>query len=66
DLYSWGRIFLHALLGELPSGTQRPSDATLANLPTKLRQFVMDCVALNPARRPRDFSSILKVLEKWQ
>ncbi len=64
DLYSWGRIFVHAAMGELSErGDER---LTNGEIPNVVREVVMQCVAITRSRRPVDMKSILKVLRRWE
>ena len=64
DIYSWGRIFVHAASGELPERGEEslPHDDII---PAVVREIVMQSVELSPSKRPSDMSTILKALQVW-
>jgi len=64
DVYSWGRIFVHAATGEL---VERGSeDVANVEIPDALKALVSQCVAITRSQRPADMKAILKVLKGWQ
>ena len=63
DLYSWGRIFVHAATGKLP-GRGEESLAEV-RLPDGVREIVMQCVAVPRSQRPTGMKSVLKALKTW-
>lgn len=63
DLYSWGRIFVHAAGGSLGErGTERVSDP---QIPADVRQVVLQCVAAARSQRPPDMDAVLSVMKAW-
>jgi serine/threonine protein kinase len=63
DLYSWGRIFVHAAEGSLSArGTERLSDP---RIPEPVRQAVLQAVATARSERPADIDAVLAVMKAW-
>ena len=61
DLYSWGRIFVHAATGRLP---ERGKDQlTAGQIPDAVRQVVLECVALPRSKRPDNMNTVLAALK---
>ena len=66
DLYSWGRILVHAVLGKLPSvGTEKEA-LIVSRLPKKVCEIACACVALPCQDRPANMGEVLKVLRGWK
>lgn len=63
DLYSLGRIFLHAASGMLPAAGE-----TIAcpSVPPRVRDIVERCVNLVPDLRPKSIDEVLHALDDWQ
>lgn len=64
DLYSWGRIFVHAATGALPEPGEE--DLSRTEVPESVRQMVMKCVAVGRSQRPADTKTLLKILKAWR
>ena len=63
DLYSWGRIFVHAATGELSErGAERLPQG---EFPDVVREVVLQCVAITRSQRPSDMKLILNALRRW-
>lgn len=65
DVYSWGRILVHAVCGELPPPGQETPWLAESALPPAIRRLATACVALPPSERPASFGEILGKLKKW-
>ena len=65
DIYSWGRIFVHAATGSL---CERGEEELPSNdiIPEAVRSIVMQSVELLPADRPSDMKVILNALKGWE
>jgi len=63
DLYSWGRIFVHAATGRLPERGQE--QLTDERMPDLVRQVVLQCVAVPRSKRPDNMSMVLTALKAW-
>ena len=63
DVYSWGRIFVHAATGSLP---ERGSES-LGNvdIPDRIRDVVLQAVSLVRSDRPNNMKPLLKALKGW-
>lgn len=63
DLYSWGRIFVHAANGSLPDRGEETLGRT--DVPEPVRRFVLQCVAMPRSKRPPNATKLLKALRAW-
>ena len=66
DIYSWARIVIHLVLGELPAKGKEKSRLVEAGLPTKIESLLIKCVSVSWRSRPSDFDKVLSVLEAWK
>ena len=65
DVYSWGRIFVHAATGTLiDRGEESLPEGDM--IPPPVRDVVMQSVQVPPSLRPRDMKPILKALKVWE
>jgi serine/threonine protein kinase len=65
DLYSWGRVFVHCLLGHLPDPVADADAVRNATLPATVRTVLISCLALPKSDRPASVADVLKALKKW-
>lgn len=65
DLYSWGRILVHAALGELPEKVCE-RDWVRLELPKQVESLVRRCVAPNRSKRPESVDEILVGMAGWK
>jgi serine/threonine protein kinase len=63
DLYSFGRIFVHAATGKLPERGKEQLPA--ASIPEAVRNIVLQCVAVPRSQRPESISTVLAALKGW-
>lgn len=63
DLYSWGRIFVHAATGSLPERGEE--EAVGKRLPEPVRDIVLQCVAVPQSKRPDSINTIIGALKVW-
>ena len=66
DIYSWGRIAVRLLLGELPKKGTELKQVAAAKLPKKVETMLGKCVSVNWRSRPKTFDTVLKVLDTWK
>lgn len=64
DLYSWGRLFVHAAEGTLPE--RGAEQITRSDVPGRIKGIVQDCLATGRSQRPASMQVVLKVLNTWQ
>jgi serine/threonine protein kinase len=65
DLYSWGRVFVHALLGHLPEPGPDANAVRSSGLPPAVRAVLIACLALPKSDRPAAVADVQKVLKRW-
>lgn len=65
DLYSWGRVFVHALTGRLPDLGTDVAAVRDSALPAAVRATVAACLAVPPSDRPVSAADVLKAIRKW-
>lgn len=65
DVYSWARIGIHALLGELPEAGEE--ETLLARLPlsVSVRECLLASASIFRSDRPSSISEVIKVTEAW-
>ena len=66
DLYSWGRIAIQLLLGELPEKGLEPKRIKTSELPTQMQKLLLSCVSVSWRLRPSGFGEVLKVMNSWK
>lgn len=66
DVYSWGRIAIHMLLGELPEKGSESSHIQATNLPAAIQKMLLSCVAISWRKRPSGFEEVLKLMKSWK
>ena len=64
DIYSWGRLFVHAACGELPDRGRELGKLRQVELPESLVQIVCACVRLPRSERPGNVGSVLDALKE--
>ena len=64
DIYSWGRMFVHAANGELSE--RGAEDISTVEIPAPVRDLVMQCVRIPRSQRPDKMYDVLGVLKRWQ
>lgn len=64
DVYSWGRIFVHAATGTL---SERGEESLPENgaIPPAVRDVVLEAVEVLPSQRPDDLKPVLKAMQGW-
>lgn len=66
DLFSWGRILLHAVSGTVPpKGLDIDVLGRLA-LPKPIWRVTHDCLQLDPLKRPKCVADIQRHIQKWK
>lgn len=63
DIYSWGRIFVHAATGELLERGKERLSAEI--VPDDIWQLVLRCVAEPRSARPAKMTEVLSALKAW-
>ncbi|MBY0587214.1 protein kinase [bacterium] len=66
DVYSWGRVFVHAACGELPGRGKESTILAKCQLPDKVRSIVVESLNVARSKRPKSMTSILDALEGWR
>lgn len=65
DLYSWGRVFVHALVGRLPEPGADADAVGASALPAPVRALLGSCLALPKSDRPASVADVQKALKRW-
>ena len=66
DLYSWARILLVCVMGELPLKGHESQCVERASVPPKVRDIVKRCLAVDPDNRPKRVDDVLKAIRSWK
>jgi hypothetical protein len=66
DLYSWGRILLHAATWNLPPKGDDIAAADGAPLPPRIRAVLKKCLSPDAEERPQKIDEVIKVLRGWK
>jgi serine/threonine protein kinase len=66
DLYSWARVSLHALVGELPAIGDDMGIVEGSGLPKPVVNVVRQSLSISRRKRPADFSAVIAALKKWK
>jgi serine/threonine protein kinase len=64
DVYSWGRIITHALLGKLPAAGREAAALKLHTHADRWSALLTECVHKVPSKRPADMRPILAFLQE--
>lgn len=65
DIYSFGRILIHAALGELPGRGTEPKCLPRSALPPAVRELALRSVDPRRSKRPQSVSEMLPVIQAW-
>lgn len=65
DLYSWGRVFVHCLLGRLPEPGADADAVRASALPAGVRAVLAACLALPKSDRPASAADVLRAIKRW-
>lgn len=65
DLYSWGRILVHAVCGELPAKGQEADVLAKAKVPPAVRRIALSCVAMPRSDRPDSVTKVVAAIKNW-
>lgn len=65
DIYSWSRIAIHALLGDLPEVVDTEAKLLETPLPDAVRQILLKSAAVFRSERPDSMSEIVPFVENW-
>ena len=66
DIYSWARIVVHMLLGELPEKGKEKSRIAKAELSDEMKSMLTKCVSASWRSRPSDINKVLSALQAWK
>jgi len=66
DIYSWARIGIHALVGELPEIGQAESALQETALPSSVRECLIGSAAVFRSERPNSMDAVIPVFEGWE
>lgn len=65
DVYSWGRLVLHLLLGQLPPVGQELAAMRKERLPSDIEKLLTKCVGFTRRSRPKGMEEVIEVLSTW-
>lgn len=65
DIYSWARIGIHVLVGELPEIGQEQSVLEQIDLPALVRNCLVSSAAVFRSKRPTSISEVTRIIEEW-
>jgi serine/threonine protein kinase len=66
DLYSWARVSLHALIGELPSVGEDMAIVDHARLPKAVGNLLRQSLSVSRRERPNGIYAVISALKKWK
>ncbi len=66
DIYSWARVALHILSGDLPSRTKHAATMRKLKLPPSLAEVLKTSLSASRRSRPGDFQPVIAALRKWK
>lgn len=65
DVYSWGRLVLHLLLGQLPPEGQELAALRKQRVPPTVEKMLVKCVSPSRRLRPKAFDDAIDLLRTW-
>lgn len=65
DIYSWGRILVHAACGSLPPRLAEGAALAQADIPSAMRKLATACVSAPPSDRPATITEVINAIRKW-
>lgn len=65
DVYSWGRLVLHLLLGELPAEGQELAAMRKQRISSNVEKVLLKCVSPSRRTRPKGFDDAIDALRSW-
>ena len=66
DVYSWARIAIHAVLGELPEIGSEEDALSQISLPSQIRACLVHSSAALRSNRPASFDDIIPMIRRWK
>lgn len=66
DIYSWGRILVHAATGKLPAPGADVDLLTKCSLPKAVWAIAKRCLEQLPSKRPQSINEVLKAIARWE
>ncbi|MFM9965737.1 MAG: protein kinase domain-containing protein [Planctomycetaceae bacterium] len=66
DVYSWGRLVLHLLLGQLPHEGQEVAAIRKGRLPSEMEKLLLKCVSVSRRSRPKGFEEVIAAVRPWK
>ena len=66
DIYSWARVTLHILCGELPTRSEHAATVRKLKLPRTLAALLDKSLSASRRSRPGNFQPIIATLRKWK
>jgi serine/threonine protein kinase len=67
DVYSWGRILVHALCGDPIPPREKEADALAKiQIPKHLRELAVACTSKVCTQRPRGIDEVISAVRRWK
>lgn len=66
DVFSWGRVVIHAALGNLPACGAEAEALGRCKLPAGIRALLISCVKARKPQRPASMEDVLSVVDRWK
>lgn len=66
DIYSWARITMQMLLGELPPEGDATTQLKAAKLPKQVESLLSKCAAVSRRARPDNLADVITALTSWR
>ena len=66
DIYSWGRILVHAAVGKLPDSGEEIEALEEVDLTPATREIVSRCLQRSCEKRPDSIDDVFKAIKRWK
>lgn len=66
DVYSWGRLVLHLLLGQLPPEGEELAAIRKGRLSSEMEKLLLKCVSVSRRSRPKGFAEVIAAVRSWK
>lgn len=66
DIFSWGRVVIHAALGKLPACGTETEALSKRKLPAAIHTLLTSSVKTRKSMRPASITEVLSIVERWK